>query len=281
YFVLAVALDPDLHQARTLLGQALLQGQRPEAALRVLSEVPESSPYYAAARGQIASTLLREDRKDEALAIAAEALAAKPERSLKLQVADIYRALERHGDAETLLSDIIAGDEAEGRRDWRVWFLRGAARERQSDWAGAEADLQRALEIEPENSTVLNYLGYSWIDRGLHLEEGFALIRRALILEPNSGHIVDSLGWAHYKLGQYDEAVDYLERAVALLPGDPTLNDHLGDAYWQTGRRKEAGFQWTRALRLDPSADDRARIERKLISGNVDPPPLPGAAAAR
>lgn len=281
YFVLAVALDPDLHQARALLGQALLQGQRPEAAIRVLSEVPASSPHYAAARGQIASTLLREDRKDEALAIAAEALAAKPERSLKLQVADIYRALERHGDAETLLSDIIAGDEAEGRRDWRVWFLRGAARERQSDWAGAEADLQRALEIEPENSTVLNYLGYSWIDRGLHLEEGFALIRRALVLEPNSGHIVDSLGWAHYKLGQYDEAVDYLERAVALLPGDPTLNDHLGDAYWQTGRRKEAGFQWTRALRLDPSADDRARIERKLISGNVDPPPLPGAAAAR
>ncbi|MDP1556794.1 MAG: tetratricopeptide repeat protein, partial [Hyphomonas sp.] len=118
-------------------------------------------------------------------------------------------------------------------------------------------------------------------DRGLHLEEGFALIRRALVLEPNSGHIVDSLGWAHYKLGQYDEAVDYLERAVALLPGDPTLNDHLGDAYWQTGRRKEAGFQWTRALRLDPSADDRVRIERKLISRNVDPPPLPGAAAAR
>jgi len=218
---------------------------------------------------------------DEALQIASEALAAKPDRSLRLQVADIYRAMERHGEAEALLSDIIAGDEADGRRDWRVWFLRGAARERQSNWDGAEADLQAALAIDPENATVLNYLGYSWVDRGLRLDEGFALIRRALMLEPNSGHIVDSLGWAHYRLGQYEEAVDYLERAVVLLPGDATLNDHLGDAYWKAGRRKEAGFQWTRALKLDPSTEDRERIERKLLTGLEATPPSSGGVVAR
>lgn len=280
YFVLAVALDPELHQARTLLGQSLLQGERPEAAIRVLSDVPVSSPYYATARGQIANTLLQEDRKEAALVLAADALRAKPERSLKLQVADICRALDRHRKAEALLSEIIAADEAEGRRDWRVFFVRGASRERQTNWAGAEVDLQAALDIEPENAIVLNYLGYSWIDRGIKLEEGFALIRQALVLEPNSGHIVDSLGWAHYRLGQYEEAVDYLERAVVLLPGDAVLNDHLGDAYWQAGRRKEAGFQWAHALKLDPSPDDRSRIEKKLLTGLVADP-SPDSAAGR
>ncbi|MFN3912515.1 tetratricopeptide repeat protein [Hyphomonas sp.] len=281
YFVLAVALDPDLHQARTLWAQSLNQAGRRTEALRVLSEVPEGSPYYAAARSQMASTLLQEDRADEALTVAAEALSAKPDRSLRLQLADLYRALERHGEAEAILTDVIAADEAEGRGDWRPVFSRGAARERQANYDGAEADMKRALELNPGNAIVLNYLGYSWIDRGINLAEGFDLIRQAVALQPGSAHIVDSLGWAHYKFGQYDEAVDYLERAVVLLPGDPVLNDHLGDAYWKAGRRKEAGFQWQRALKLDPSAEDKLKIEQKLKAGPSALPSAPGAAIAR
>jgi tetratricopeptide (TPR) repeat protein len=274
YFVLAIGLDPQLHQARTLLGQSLVQGKRTEAAIRVLNEVPPASPFYAAARGQIAGILLSQDKPDEALAVASAALEAKPERSLRLQVADLYRAQERHGEAEALLTEVMLSDEAEGRKDWRVFFLRGAARERQSNWDGAEADLKEALILDPHNANVLNYLGYSWIDRGINLEEGFSLIRQALVLEPQSGHIVDSLGWAHYQLGQYDQAVDFLERAVELLPGDPVLNDHLGDAYWKAGRRKEAGFQWNRALKLDPPADERASIAQKLVTGLAEAPTL-------
>jgi Flp pilus assembly protein TadD len=138
----------------------------------------------------------------------------------------------------------------------------------------------RALEMQPENATVLNYLGYSWIDRGINLEEGFDLIRKAVALEPESGQIVDSLGWAHYRLGQYEEAVDYLERAVALEPGDPVLNDHLGDAYWKAGRQKEAGFQWRRALKLEPPPKEREAIELKLKGGIEVDPVSPGATAA-
>ncbi|MEX1252445.1 MAG: tetratricopeptide repeat protein [Hyphomonas sp.] len=281
YFVLAIALDPQLHQARTLLGQSLVQGKRPDAAIRVLSEVPASSPFYAVARGQIASTLLSQDRTHEALEVATGALKAKPERALKMQVADLNRALDRHVEAETILTDVIAGDVAEGRKDWRVYFLRGASRERQSNWDGAEADLKEALAIDPHNSNVLNYLGYSWVDRGINLEEGFSLIRQALVLEPQSGHIVDSLGWAHYRLGQYDEAVDLLERAVELLPGDPVLNDHLGDAYWKAGRKKEAGFQWSRALKLNPPADEGVLIAQKLVAGLAAGPSLAGTSAAQ
>ncbi|MBI1398758.1 tetratricopeptide repeat protein [Hyphomonas sp.] len=281
YFVLAVALDPDLHQARTLWAQSLIQADRRDEAIRILRDVPQSSPYYAAARSQMASTLLQEERANEALQVAAEALAAKPDRSLRLQLADLYRALERYGESEAILTDVIAADEAEGREDWRPIFSRGAARERQGNYEGAEADLKRALAINPSNATVLNYLGYSWIDRGVNLADGLDLIRQAVALQPDSAHIVDSLGWAHYKFGQYDLAVDYLERAVELMPGDAVLNDHLGDAYWQVGRRKEAGFQWRRALKLDPAPEDKAKIEQKLMTGPGAPPPAPGSAVAR
>jgi tetratricopeptide (TPR) repeat protein len=280
YFVLAVALDPQLHQARTLLGQSFVQGGRPDSAIRVLSDVPESSPFYAAARAQIAAILSREDRTDEALKVATEALEKQPDRNLRIQVADIYRTLERHDEAEGLLSEIISEDEAEGRADWRVYFVRGASRQSQGNFEGSEEDLQRALALQPDSATVLNFLGYSWIDRGVRLEEGFRMIRRALVLEPKSGHIVDSLGWAHYKLGEYDDAVDFLERAVELLPGDPVLNDHLGDAYWKTGRRKEAGFQWARALKLDPDPEDRVKIEQKLLTGLESGMVQSGAVAA-
>lgn len=280
YFVLAIALDPDLYSARTLLGQALIQGGRNDEAIRVLKGVPASSPYYASARGQLARLLLDADRPDEALRLAGEAIAAKPERGLKIQLATLYSSLDRYSEAEEILTGIIADDTAEDREDWQVLFLRGAARERLKEWDGAETDLSRALELNPGNANVLNYLGYSWIDRGVRMEEGFSLIQQAVALEPFSGHIIDSLGWAHYRLGRYDEAVEWLERAVELLPADPVLNDHLGDAYWKVGRHTEAGFQWRRALKLDPSAEDKAKIEEKLRGGIQVDPPSPGAEIA-
>ncbi|MFN3312095.1 MAG: tetratricopeptide repeat protein [Hyphomonas sp.] len=279
YFVLALALDPELDVARALWAQALDNAERREDAVRILKAVAPSSPYYANARGQLAGVLHRAGRSDEALAVAAEAIAGNPDRSLKLQLVDLYLSLERFSDAEAVLTELFEADAAAGREDWRILFSRGAARERQSNWAEAEGDLRRAKQLRPESATVLNYLGYSWIDRGENLEEGFELIRRAVVLEPGSGHIVDSLGWAYYKLGDYGAAVDYLERAVELLPADPVLNDHLGDAYWRTGRRMEAGFQWRRALRLDPADSDRAEIEIKL--GSPLGPDAPELQAAR
>jgi tetratricopeptide (TPR) repeat protein len=266
YFVLALALDPDLDVARTLWAQALDNAHRYDDAIRVLQVVGPASPYHANARGQMAGVLHRAGRSEEALQVAAVAIAGNPDRMLKLQLAELYNGLQRFADAEAVLSEVYQEDAAAGREDWRIVFSRGAARERQGNWPEAEQDLQRALELRPDSATVLNYLGYSWIDRGENLEEGFDLIRRAVMLEPNSGHIVDSLGWAYYRLGQYELAVEFLERAVELLPADPILNDHLGDAYWKVGRRLEAGFQWRRALRLEPTEADRAKIAIKLGS---------------
>ena len=271
YFSLALALDPDLHVARTLWANALDEAGRRGDAILVLENVPATSPFYVSARGQLAWALRREERNDEALRVAEDALQHRPHRDLKIQLGDLFRSLGRHGEAGLVFDEILEADEAEGRsEDWRILYARGAARERMGRWPEAEADLIAALELAPNDPSLLNYLGYSWIDRGINMEKGFDLIRKAVSLRPQSGMIVDSLGWAHFKHGEYDEAVRYLERAVELEPGDPVLNDHLGDAYWKVGRRLEAGFQWQRSLNLQPDESAAEKTRAKLNNGLPD-----------
>ena len=148
-----------------------------------------------------------------------------------------------------------------------MFYARGVSRGELGDWPEGERDLLKALALQPDDASLLNYVGYSYVDRGEHLDFAMDMIRRAAEMEPNEGYIIDSLGWAHYRLGDYETATQHLERAVELEPGDPVLNDHLGDAYWQTGRKLEARFQWRRSLTLDPADGERDRIEAKLVAG--------------
>ena len=154
-----------------------------------------------------------------------------------------------------------------GEAYWSLFYFRGITLERTDRWAEAEADFQKALELYPDQPMVLNYLGYSWIDKGMHLDKALGMIQKAVELRPSDGYIVDSLGWAYFMLGRYDDAVKELERAVELRPEDPTINDHLGDAYWKVGRKLEATFQWSHARDLDPEPDQLTTIERKLKVG--------------
>jgi Flp pilus assembly protein TadD len=148
-----------------------------------------------------------------------------------------------------------------------VRFLRGAAYESLDRIPEAEAELWTALQSEPNEPIYLNYLGYLWVDSGTRVAEGAEMIERAHAADPEDGNIQDSLGWAQFRQGQYEIAVDTLEQAVAKEPANAEINDHLGDAYWMVGRRREAGFQWSRVLTLDPDADRRAEVERKLLDG--------------
>ena len=190
-------------------------------------------------------------------------LAKTDNRNIRVQLADLLQSLGRDGEAEETFSDVIKADEALGEYDWRIYFARGGARERLGEWPRAENDLQTAMNLNPLDPTIMNYLGYSWIDRGINLDEGLNLIESALRLAPESGAITDSLGWAYYKLGNYERAIFYLERATTLAPDVSEILDHLGDAYWQVGRFKEAGFQWERALKYAVTDDEV-----------VDPEPL-------
>ena len=152
-----------------------------------------------------------------------------------------------------------------------VWYYyRGICEERSKQWSKAEADMRKALELQPDQPHVLNYLGYSWIDQGINLDEGMKMIKRAVDQRPDDGYIVDSLGWAYFRIGNYEEAVKNLERAIDLKPEDPTINDHLGDAYWRVGRTLEAKFQWAHARDLKPEPEDLPKIEAKIQNGLPD-----------
>lgn len=262
---LALMLDPQLDAAHLMFAQVQSSLGHPELARAALSRIAAQSPYANTARVMQAWTLIDEEREEEGLAMA-RAAAEDGNLRARRALADIYRNLERYADAEPIYTELIAANGD----DWRLYFSRGAARERLRRWPEAEADLRRALELSPEQPEVMNYLGYTWVDRGEHLEEGLAMLRRAVELRPHSGAIIDSLGWAYFRMGEYARALEYLERAVELEPADPTLNDHLGDVYWRLGRRIEARFQWQRALSFDP--DNREAIEAKLERGLPEEP---------
>lgn len=189
----------------------------------------------------------------------------------QLQVLDalgsIQRARKLYEDATKTYSTAIGLIPKIDRRHWAFFYARGTSFERVKNWPAAEADLKKALDLAPEQPLVLNYLGYSWIDQGLNLKEGMTLIEKAVALKPDDGFIVDSLGWAHFKLGNFKDAVRYLERAVELKPDDPILNDHLGDALWRVGREREARFQWDQAMSLNPEPEDAEKIKRKISEG--------------
>ena len=181
-----------------------------------------------------------------------------------MALGNILRGRKEFAECADVYGKGIATIAKPEQPNWLIFYFRGICYERSKQWAKAEADLKKALELFPDQPHVLNYLGYSWVDQGINLDEGMRMIRRAVEQRPDDGYIVDSLGWAYYRLGNYEEAVKHLERAVELKPDDPTINDHLGDAYWQVGRTLEAQFQWAHARDLKPEPEDLAKIKEKL-----------------
>ncbi|MEM9739639.1 MAG: tetratricopeptide repeat protein [Pseudomonadota bacterium] len=266
-FAMALALDGDMDIARTLWAKALDGVGRRGDAIAVLEQISPDSAFYATSRGQLAWAYRRQGQGGAALQVASEAIDATSDRDLMVQMGDLLTTLERDGEAVQVFTDVINRDRSADYADWRIYLARGAARERLGRWPEAEVDLREALRLSPDNASIMNHLGYSLVDRGVRLDEGLRLISRAVDLRPRSGAILDSLGWAYFKLSDYDRAVVHLERAVELEPGDFVINDHLGDAYWRTGRRLEARFQWRRALTLEPDPDMVATLHAKLQYG--------------
>jgi tetratricopeptide (TPR) repeat protein len=268
YLQLSLYFAPNQPLALLSLADLHEQVKNPKLAIKVYERVPQNSPLRRNADIQIATNLDMIDRTDEAKQRLNKLIANRADDlDAIMALGNIQRARKAFDECAETYGKGIATIAKPERPNWLIFYFRGICYERSKKWELAEADLKVALKLYPDQPHVLNYLGYSWVDQGVNLDEGMRMIRRAVEQRPDDGYIVDSLGWAHYRLGNYDEAVKQLERAVELKPDDPTINDHLGDAYWKTGRTLEARFQWSHAHDLKPEPEDLAKIKQKLITG--------------
>jgi tetratricopeptide (TPR) repeat protein len=268
YTQLALTLRPDLDAGHMLLGDVLSAVGRHEESVAAYDRVPEDSPLFWAVRLRAAGELAQLDRVDAAageLSAMARERPARPDPLVSL--GDLMRSEERWEEAVEAYDQAFARIPALEQRHWTLLYARGMSLERSKQWERAEVDFLRALELEPDQPLVLNYLGYSWVELGMHLDRAREMIEKAVDQRPSDGYIVDSLGWVLYQLGDFDEAARHLERAAELRPNDPIILDHFGDGLWRVDRREEARFQWRRALSFDPDPELAETIRRKIEQG--------------
>jgi tetratricopeptide (TPR) repeat protein len=275
YLQLALYLQPNHSLALLSLADLYESVKKPAMAIKVYERVPANSPLKRNAQIQLASDLDAADRSDEAIKILKSVISEDPKDiEAIMALGNVERNRKKFADCvDTYSKGIDALPDATDKNNTVWYYYRGICEERSHQWSKAEVDMKKALELQPDQPHVLNYLGYSWIDQGINLDDGMKMIKRAVDQRPDDGYIVDSLGWAYFRIGNYEEAVKNLERAIDLKPEDPTINDHLGDAYWRIGRTLEAKFQWAHARDLKPEPDDLPKIEAKIQNG------LPDAAA--
>jgi len=268
YSRLAVYLDPDLTEAKLAIAELLDNDGQYELAIAAYEAVPRNAPEAFSALIGRAQALAADDRVEAAIVAMREIVARYP-RTIEAHTAlgDMLRREERYADAAEAYDGAIALIGEPETRHWVLFYQRGITLERSHQWDRAEADFKKALELQPEQPLVLNYLGYSWIEMGRNFDEARKMIERAVEQRPDDGYIVDSLGWVLYRLGKFEGAVKHLERAVELRPVDAVINDHFGDALWKVGRTIEARFQWKRALSFKPDENEAERIRKKLEIG--------------
>ncbi|MFN7223850.1 MAG: tetratricopeptide repeat protein [Paracoccaceae bacterium] len=261
-------LNPNHTEAILLSAGLLDQMAQYELAGETYARIPKDHPTFHAAEMGRAETLRSLGKPEESVA-ALKALSESHPGLVIVHLAygDALRRDERFEEAAAAYDAAAALVPVPGERHWGLFYSRGVAHERSNQWEKAEADFRKALELNPDQPQVLNYLGYSFVDRGENLDEALGMIERAVAARPDAGYIIDSLAWAYYRLGRYDDALPQMERASLLEPVDPVVTDHLGDVYWAVGRQLEAQFQWRRALSFEPEEKDAVRIRRKLEVG--------------
>jgi tetratricopeptide (TPR) repeat protein len=268
YLRFSLYLQPDLDLSKIVLADKFEGLEKFDDAVVVYRSINQSSPYWSASSVQAALDESRLGHNDQAIAEILSITKADPKNlTAWTALGDAYRSAEKFHEAADAYDHAVGLLTPEQAKDWAVFYARAMAEDQSKRWDAAEIDLQHALKLSPDQPQVLNFLGYSWVDKGRNLPEALAMLEKARALSPFDGYIVDSVGWAYYRLGRYEDAAKALENAVLLVPGDSTINDHLGDAYWKVGRKLDAQYQWSHALAFNPEPRQKAAIEKKLQSG--------------
>ncbi|MBZ6075960.1 tetratricopeptide repeat protein [Microvirga sp. WGZ8] len=285
YLRLGLDLDPKHALALVTLGDVYERLKQYDQANEIFTRVPKDAPVRTGADIAIGQNYELLGRSAEAESYLKALMEKHPDDvEVVMALGNVQRSRKQFAEAADAYDKAIKLIGAPERSHWILFFYRGTSYERAKQWDKAEADLKKSLDLVPETlpagkAQVLNYLAYSWVDRNENIDEAFKMLTRAVELAPRDGMIIDSLGWAYYRMGRYDDAVRELEKAVELKAGDPVINDHLGDAYWKTGRKLEAKFQWNHAKDSNPEQEDLVKILKKIDNGldEADATPSPAA----
>ena len=265
-----MSVEKDYYNLR--LAELFSQMQAFSYSIKTYKKIPSESTFYLRAQLGIVDTLVDKGQKEKAKVLL-QGLIKKGFNNFALfdSLADIFRSKEDYSTAikyyDKALRKIKEGIKP---NKWATFFVRGIAHDQSGNWEQAKVDLNTALRLYPNHPEVLNYFGYSLIERNESLDKALGMIEAAVAQKPDSGYIVDSLAWGLFRLGQYKEAIVPMEKAIELEPQDPIVNDHLGDILWMTGRKREAGFQWNRALLFGPTQENKEKIKKKLMFGLTD-----------
>lgn len=271
YLKMALFLKPDMELVHVSLASIYERTKKYDLAIQIYSKIKKDSPLWPRVQLRKALNFNYIDKVDQATDLLKDMIKKRPGDMEPVEtLGNILRVRKRFQEALKYYDIAVKNIQTPTRENWVQYYHRGISYERLNKWDKAEKDLQKSLELDPNQALVLNYLGYSWVDQNRNLDEAMELIRKAVKLRPNDGYIVDSLGWAYYRLGNFQNAVKHLEKAVSLKPDDPVINDHLGDAYWRVGRKLEAEYQWSQALSLKPEEKEIANIKDKLKHGLPD-----------
>jgi tetratricopeptide (TPR) repeat protein len=262
---------PDIHFLLGEIEQA--QGRYGSAAADFMAG-PNRSSFAFLARLDAVSDFELAGNRAMAARVAQDLIKSYPAMAEpRIALGDLMRREQRYADAAAAYTAALTRMRADDSRRAAVLFTRGVSHDEVKQEDAAETDLTQAAALAPDQPLILNYLGYRWANEGRNLEQAEALLQHAYKLAPNDAAIADSLGWAMYRMGKYEDAIVKLEEAVQGKPGDSVLNGHLGDAYWQAGRKTEARFQWHHAL-INASGEDATTLKDKLRQGLAPPAPL-------
>lgn len=268
YLQLALYARPDFPVATLLLGEAYAQLGEYDRSSQQYAKITPSNPFYIKTQQRMASNLDKLDKTAQALALLDKVARENPSMPDALMAkGDMLRQRQRFEEAANVYSQALERAGANEFSRWSLYFARGVCYERIGRWKEAEQDLEMALQVNPHQPDVLNYLAYGWLERGERISQARVMLDKALRARPDDPQILDSMGWALYMSGNYIEAVEYIERALEMLPSDAEVNEHLGDVYWRVGRRTEARFQWDRALTFSPDTKRSQRLELKMKEG--------------
>lgn len=269
YFAnIGLKLRPDFYALKFLSANLYDKIGHKEKSLEILDSVKNNN-IYSIKFNKLELKILSDLEKTDKLNYLLENLIRKyPEqKEFSLYYAHALRAQSMYRDSIKFYNTIIENITKIEPKHWNIFYSRGISYERIKKWNLAEKDFIKALELNPEAPYVLNYLGYSWLERGIKFNEAFDLLSLAVKIQPNDAYILDSLGWAYFHLGDYRNSIEVLENALRILPFDPTLNNHLGDVYWKSGRIDEAISQWKKVLIFEPNFENKNKVLKKIKFG--------------